>query len=263
MYLVDHNLFECGFRFFKRHAYICPLAENEPVDFDDDGCAFLVHVPARLSVIGKYLELGGRDSRLVHESLGERFRGLYLRGGFRRAPYPKSALLECINNAARKRILRPYHREGYFLFFCKVSKLLKVHYVYRHVYGDVVGTAVAGCYVYRAYLGRLRKFPSERVLPRIRSHNEYVSAHTQLVECALAAAGMPCCRGLVHALSTRALLRLFVVCFHRLFEPKAHFTTGHRLQYTPSPLPGSRQSVRIARRPRAGILPHASAPIAL
>src|SRR3989338_9640741 len=65
--------------------------------------------------------------------------------------------------------------------------------------------------------------------------------HTRLVECAFAAAGMPCCRGLVHALSTRALLELLVVCFHRLFEPKAHFTTGHRLQYTASRLAAYRQ----------------------
>src|SRR3989338_952386 len=51
--------------------------------------------------------------------------------------------------------------------------------------------------------------------------------HSQSVECAFAAGGLLSCRGLGRVLSTRALLESFVVCFHRLFEPKAHFTAGH------------------------------------
>src|SRR3989344_3158899 len=85
-----------------------------------------------------------------------------------------------------------------------------------------------------AHGGVCPEIPEERAKEKCEEQfrnkdNPSESEHTPSVECAFAAGGTPSCRGLVHTLSTGARLDSFAVHFHTWFEPKAHFTAGHRV----------------------------------
>src|SRR3989344_1739656 len=113
----------------------------------------------------KHSEFRGRNIRLFHQLLGERFRALDLCSVFGRPPYAQSARPEYINYPAYQWIVRSDYGEADFFLFYKIRKLLEFHYIYWHIFGKRSRAAIPRRYIEPSDAGRLLQFPCERMLP--------------------------------------------------------------------------------------------------
>jgi hypothetical protein len=80
-----------------------------------------------------------------------------------RAKDSQASILEQINNARRKNVIRTYYREIDRLLLCEAKKQLNLRKLHRNVPADVRGSGVSRCDEDLIDPGRLTNFPSERM----------------------------------------------------------------------------------------------------
>ena len=162
-FVAQQHIVDGGVGFVQRHGNDDAFARRQPVGFDDDGRAFLVHIIVRGGGVFKGLVLRGGDAVAQHKGFGEVFGAFQLRGGAGGPENRQPCGAKIVHNACGKRRFGSNHGEG------DVFALAKGNQVGMGGEREIVHFRLGGCAciacgnVNGGDFGRLGELPRQRV----------------------------------------------------------------------------------------------------
>ncbi|OPZ01834.1 MAG: hypothetical protein BWZ09_02637 [Alphaproteobacteria bacterium ADurb.BinA305] len=161
--VVEQHHVDRGVRLVGRHRHHHALARGQAIGLDHDRRTLGVDVGVCGGGIREGLVLRGRDVVADEELLGEVLRALELGGGLGRTEDRQAGGAEGIDHASRQRRLGADHGEGDVLVLGELDQHLDVGdgNVLQQLFGS--GAGVARRHQHAGDLGRLGKFPGQRV----------------------------------------------------------------------------------------------------